>query len=295
MRILNRHKGVKHVWRWNLRQVNIIGRNPFGRAVFFLGTVEVAESITVIQVVVSKAEQLFDRIRAVIFQPSERGNAEAAVLNALAFENLKCVVEDRLHHAARCAGSVAGDVRHVASFAEKWDKHDECHDFSVGVGGVEISLVHRIFQPDSAHNESQHRTLFLLQPFVRDAVQICLNLCIPLFQRAVFMDDDPGFPGVVDVHTHLGALLAGDLIVRKVETGFLPIFDPSKALLLIFFQKMVSDADKKQVVSAALAKFFKFCQENRKIAVRADGIAVDNDGAADDSVGDNAVHLLTEI
>lgn len=109
------------------------------------------------------------------------------------------------------------------------------------------------------------------------------------------MDDDPGFPGVVDVHTHLGAFLARDFIVRKVETGFLPVFDPSKALLLIFFQKMVSDADKKQVVSAALAKFFKFCQENRKIAVRADRIAVDNDGAADDSVGDDAVHLVTEI
>lgn len=58
MRILNRHKGIKHVWCWNLRQVDIIGRNPFGRAVFFLGTVEVAESITVIQVVVSEAEQL---------------------------------------------------------------------------------------------------------------------------------------------------------------------------------------------------------------------------------------------
>ena len=48
-------------------------------------------------------------------------------------------------------------------------------------------------------------------------------------------------------------------------------------------------------MSAALAKFFKFCQENRKIAVRADGIAVDDDGAADDSVGDDAVYLLTEI
>ena len=83
MRILNRHKGIKHVWCWNLRQVDIIGRNPFGRAVFFLGTVEVAESITVIQVVVSEAEQLFDRIRAVIFQASERGNTEAAILNAL--------------------------------------------------------------------------------------------------------------------------------------------------------------------------------------------------------------------
>ena len=58
---------------------------------------------------------------------------------------------------------------------------------------------------------------------------------------------------------------------------------------------MVSDADKKQVMSAALAKFFKFCQENRKIAVRTDGIAVDNNGAADDSVGDDAVYLLTEI
>ena len=43
------------------------------------------------------------------------------------------------------------------------------------------------------------------------------------------------------------------------------------------------------------AKFQKFCQENRKIAVRADGIAVDDDGAADDSVGDDAVYLLTEI
>ena len=97
---------------------------------------EVAESITVVQVVVSEAEQLFDRIRAVIFQASERGNTEAAILNALVFENLKCVVKNRLHHAARCAGSVAGDVRHVASFAEKWDKHDECHDFSVGVGSA---------------------------------------------------------------------------------------------------------------------------------------------------------------
>ena len=67
----------------------------------------------------SAAEQLFDRIRAVIFQASERGNTEAAILNALVFENLKCVVKNRLHHAARCAGSVAGDVRHVASFAEK--------------------------------------------------------------------------------------------------------------------------------------------------------------------------------
>ena len=66
-----------------------------------------------------------------------------------------------------------------------------------------------------------------------------------LLQRAVFMDDDPGFPGVVDVHPHLGAFLARDFIVRKVETGFLPVFDPSKALLLIFFQKMVSDADEK--------------------------------------------------
>ena len=109
------------------------------------------------------------------------------------------------------------------------------------------------------------------------------------------MDDDPGFPGVVDVHTHLGAFLARDFIVRKVETGFLPVFDPSKALLLIFFQKMISAADKKQVVSAALAKFFKFCQENRKIAVRIDALAVDNDGAAADSLRDDAVPLLTEI
>ena len=61
------------------------------------------------------------------------------------------------------------------------------------------------------------------------------------------MDDDPGFPGVVDVHTHLGAFLARDFIVRKVETGFLPVFDPSKALLFIFFQKMVSDADKNKL------------------------------------------------
>lgn len=47
---------------------------------------------------------------------------------------------------------------------------------------------------------------------------------------------------MVDVHAHLSALLAADLVVRQLKSCLFPTFYSSKALSLIFSQKMICNA-----------------------------------------------------
>lgn len=79
----------------------------------------------------------------------------------------------------------------------------------------------------------QHAAFFNFQPFIGNAVEFFVYGRGTFFKNFVFMDGDTGFGGMIDIHTHFSTLFAGNLIVRKLETGLFAAFYKAKALLFI--------------------------------------------------------------
>ena len=79
-----------------------------------------------------------------------------------------------------------------------------------------------------------------------------------MLQHFIFVYGYAGLGRMVDIHAHLGTLLAADLIVGEFESGFFPAFYKTKSLLFVFRQIMIGQAKEKDIVGTVLSEFFKF-------------------------------------
>ena len=100
---------------------------------------------------------------------------------------------------------------------------------------------------------------------------------------------------MVDVHAHLGALLAADLIVRKLKPRFLPAFYETESLLFIFRQVVVGQTEKENIVGTVLTELAEFGEKSREIFILTDRIAVYNDGIADGAIREYPIDGMPEI
>ena len=100
---------------------------------------------------------------------------------------------------------------------------------------------------------------------------------------------------MVDVHAHLRALFAADLIVGELKTRFLATLYETKALFFIFRQVLVRQTEKENIVGAVLAERLELRQKCRKILIFADGIPVYNDGIANRAIREHPIDRMSEI
>ena len=186
-------------------------------------------------------------------------------------------------------------IGHVAVLSKERNKNDKGNHFSIRIQGVEVTLVHRIIESDGSHRKLKHSALLPFEPFVRDQVKFAVEIRIPFLQHFVFVDRDAGFCRMVDVHAHLGALLAADLIVRKLKPRFLPAFYETESLLFIFRQVVVGQTGKENIVGTVLAELAELSEKCRKIFILTDRIAVYNDGIADGAIREYPIDGMPEI
>ena len=83
-----------------LWQINIVGRYPICRAVFFFGPVQILKSVTVVQIVVDETQQPFNQTGFFIIESGEWSNAETSVVDAFYAEGLESFVDDGFHDTA---------------------------------------------------------------------------------------------------------------------------------------------------------------------------------------------------
>ena len=190
---------------------------------------------------------------------------------------------------------MVGHVGHIALLAQKGHKDDEGHYLAPVVFGVEIPLVHGVVQPHGTHGEAEQVALLLAQPLPGHLVQLLLQGRVPGGQRPVLRHRHPGLFGVVDVHAHLGALFAADLIVGQMEPGLLPAFHCAEALAAVLLNEVVGQPQKNHPVGGGAAEVGEFCQQGRKIPVGAHRVAVYHHRVPHGAIGHHPVHRSAEI